>query len=504
MEALVQRLVANPHDEEALAYAHQAGAQDPKAYAFLLEKVGGETTDPAYASHWLSEAANVWLTTLGDAHRAARVLMTAIDKDPTQQVAAERLAQLYREKGDVKALVALLDRRAKALTPLISQQPELRAEVAAMYEELGRLWSEAPLAQPKKAVESFRKSIDLDAQSAYAIYSAREILKSQANWEEAYPLYEAEYAIEQDPARKLALLRDEANSRRQAGDLQGVTKVLSRARQLDDQDPGLQQEYAASILDRMQGGEQVAKSERTVAAEMLVALAESYDGEHGLAYSGAALDIEPGHERALQLYTYYARSLQKEEELSGRYLGYVDANPAGAMAAEARQVLAISYEAAGQISNAIQMLEPLRAAGDADAAARLELLYTQTGLPGVEQSSAKPALQHSASGAPHAPSYTPSEPAPKRSSALPPDKIQGILDAAQMLAGKGKKPEALIKYKEVLDTDPAHPEALAWVEDFLRTKRDYGQLRDVLLSSVRVMGSLSEGMEGRKERLREV
>src|SRR6185436_2578086 len=50
----------------------------------------------------------------------------------------------------------------------------------------------------------------------------------------------------------------------------------------------------------------------------------------------------------------------------------------------------------------------------------------------------------------------------------------------------------------------AHPEALAWVEDYLRTKRDYGQLRDVLLASVRVMGSAAEGIESRKERLREV
>src|SRR6478672_406278 len=127
IDALVQRLVANPHDEDALAYAHQAGASDPKSYAFLLEKVGTETRDPGYASHWLSEAANVWSTTLGDAHRAARVLMMAIDKDPTQQVAAERLAQLYRDKGDVKALVALLDRRAKALSPMaLGQGPQDR------------------------------------------------------------------------------------------------------------------------------------------------------------------------------------------------------------------------------------------------------------------------------------------------------------------------------------------------------------------------------------------
>ena len=72
METLIQRLVANPHDEEALAYAHRAGTQDPRSYAILLEKVGSATADPAYAAHWLSEAANVWSTTLGDAHHAAR------------------------------------------------------------------------------------------------------------------------------------------------------------------------------------------------------------------------------------------------------------------------------------------------------------------------------------------------------------------------------------------------------------------------------------------------
>src|ERR1017187_7052897 len=111
IDALVQRLAANHDDEEALACAPQAGSQDPRSYALMLERVGAETRDPAYASHWLSEAANVWSTTLGDAHRAARILMQAIDRDPTQRTPADRLAQLYRDKGDVKALVALLERR---------------------------------------------------------------------------------------------------------------------------------------------------------------------------------------------------------------------------------------------------------------------------------------------------------------------------------------------------------------------------------------------------------
>src|SRR5271154_7076227 len=184
VDALVDRLLTNPHDEDALAHAHQAGTTDPKSYALLLERVGVETRDPGYASHWLSEAANVWSTTLGDAHRAARVLMQAIDRDPTQRTAADRLAQLYRDKGDVRALLALLERRAKALAPLAPQSSEIRRELAAMHEELGRLWSDN-LQQPRKALENFRRSIDLDPSSATAIYGAREIYKTLGQWDDA-------------------------------------------------------------------------------------------------------------------------------------------------------------------------------------------------------------------------------------------------------------------------------------------------------------------------------
>jgi hypothetical protein len=151
MDAIVQRLVQNPHDQEAILYAHTAGQSDPRAYAMLLEKVGTATSDPSLASHWLTEAANVWITSLNDAHRAARAFMIAIDRDPTQSAPAERLAELYREKGDTKALAALLERRAKALAPLAARDPNIRGHVAGIHEELGRLWSEPPLTNAAKA-----------------------------------------------------------------------------------------------------------------------------------------------------------------------------------------------------------------------------------------------------------------------------------------------------------------------------------------------------------------
>lgn len=544
IDRLVQRLVENPHDEESLAYAHQAGEQDPKAYAMLLERVGSETRDPAYAAHWLAEAANVWSTTLGDAHRAARVLMMAIDKDPTAQVAAERLAQLYRDKGDTKALVALLDRRAKALAPLTAQNHELRGELAGMHEELGRLWSEAPLSQPKKAIENYKKAIELDPTSAYAIYNARELYKQMQEWQNAIPLYAAELELEQDAGRRVGLMRDEAASRKLAGDLQGATRALASAREIDGSDPALQQEYASSVLDRIQAGEAVPAEERNYAAELLVALAETYEGEHGLAYAGAALDIEPGNDRGIQLYAHYARSLGQENDLNTRYNAYLASNPGGAMANEVRGALgssapsAVSADAGGRLELAASnpSISGLDALGNDEAKLTQERAsadvrddvptgaVTASSMGGSASSmSGAGSLGSMSSGPSKRPSLVPaakiSNPPPatdrdrgdsdldnafKRGPAMSPEKMQGVLDAAQMLAGKGKKPEAFAKYKEVLESDPAHAEALAWTEDYLRSKRDYGQLRDVLLASIRATANVADQAESRKERLREV
>jgi hypothetical protein len=250
----------------------------------------------------------------------------------------------------------------------------------------------------------------------------------------------------------------------------------------------------------MTGGEDVPAQERTMGAELLVGLAEVYDGEHGFAYSSGALDIQAGHDRALQLYAHYAQTLERQDDLAARYLAYIDANPNGAMAADARWLLSGSYESAQQYDHAIQVLEPLRSLGDEQATAKLRELYGLVGqpMPTVPPPPAQPRAQP-VRGATPAPGAAQVH-APQRP-VVAADKLQGVLDAAQMLANKGKRPEAYQKYREVLESDPAHPEALSWVEDYLRTKRDYSSLRDVLLAAVRAPG---ESVEARKERLREV
>ncbi len=473
IEALVARLVANPHDQEALGYAHQAGAADPMVYATVLERVGGSTTDPAFAAHWLSEAANVYSVSLGDAHRAAQLLMAAIDRDPSAEAPAERLGALYRERGEHKSLAALTERRAKALLPYAQQSPETRAAVGAMYEELGRMWNEPPLSQPRKAAEHFRRALELEPRSVFSIYGLREIHKAAEQWADAIPYFDLEHALIDDPARKVALYQDESTVRQQAGDKVGATQVLRNARVFAPEDPVLLQGIGALVVERIKSGEAVAVDERDEAAQLFVALAEMYGGEHGLGFCLSALDAQPGNDRAVQLADYFAEQLGRTDELPARWRAYLAANPGGAMSGEVRAKLS----AAGPVAPP-----------------------PPPGLPGPPASGERRA---------QATSTPPPRPKEESRSALDdlhaadqasPEKVRAVLAQASEAASKGNKAGAFAKYKEALALDPANGEALAWVKDHLRQKRLYGELRDALVAASR--GNM--GGDERRQVLREL
>lgn len=488
VDALVQRLVANPHDQEALAYAHQAGANDPRSYATLLERVGRETPDPAYASHWLSEAANVWSTTLGDAHHAAEVLLLAVVKDPTQDLAADRLAQLYRDKGDVKGLVALLEKRAKLLAPVAAQDDAIKPKLAAMHEELGTLWAEAPLSQPMRALDNFKRAYESDPQSVFAIYSARELLKQQQQYAEAIPLFDMEQALVTDHDRKMALYRDQADVCRLAGDFAGLTNTLRNLRAYAPDDPGLIQEQATAVLERVRGGEQVSDDDVAEGGQLFVALAETYDGEHGYSYSVAGLEIDPTNDRAIQLATYYGEQLGRLAELPPWWKKYMSANPNGAMADEVRSKL----EAAGEQVPAPGSIPLREAVAEADRAQPAEAEPAEQAPVPEPVAASAPAPQQPEPQGSLEPEPEPAYSSPPPGEQLSPERLSALLDEASALASKRKTREALAKYMEVLHHDPVSPEALAWVDEHLRAKRKFADLRDVYQAASRAPGLPSE------------
>src|SRR6478736_4159672 len=290
LDALAQRLAQNPQDSEALNSAYQHGQTDPRGYAVFLEKVAAASADPLYAAHWFSESANVWSTSLNDAPRAARALMSAVEKDATNENAAERLTQLYRDKGDTKAILGLLERRVKALTQLSASRAELRADVARVSGELGRLWLEE-LRQNDKALNAFRTAVEFNKEDVYSIYQVRELLKAASKWADAIPYFDAEQRLIQgDSERQLALYQDEADVCRKANNPAAALKALRAARAVDGSDPGLKQQVASAILEQIQAKKSVSPQDRTEATQLFVELAETYPGEHGFSYSACALD----------------------------------------------------------------------------------------------------------------------------------------------------------------------------------------------------------------------
>ncbi len=498
METLIQRLVANPHDEEALAYAHREGTSDPRSYAIMLEKVGEATPDSSYAAHWLSEAANVWSTTIGDAHHAARTLMRAIEKDPTG-TAGERLAQLYRDKGDPKALVALLEKLVKLLTPLQYDRPEVRQQLATMHEELGRLWSEPPLTRPERALENWRRLVELDPQNAYGVYAAREMMKAQQMYAECIPFFAMEQAIVDDTDRKIALYRDEADIRKRIRDTAGATSALRNAWSLRPEDPALKADFGTVVLERIDAGEPVADQEKEEAAQVFVSLAETYDGDYGLSYATSALRASAGNDRAMQLADYYATQLNRVAELGPRYAAYVQTNPSGFMVADARAKAGNAKPPPAPVPRARQSMPPVptdvRAAFDAAQAANPVRPSIPGPAPSSDPSRGQPASDHQSSPA------TGYEAAKRPVSVPDMGELQALLEEAQGESQKGRKPQALIKFREALKIDPANTEALSWVEEHLRQKRMYADLRDVLLAASRVP---TISPETRKQQLRDV
>ena len=557
IDAIVQRLIANPHDSEAIAYAHHAGQADPRTYATLLERVGAGASDAALASHWFTEAAAVWQVSVGDMHRAARVLMLAIDKDPTQDAPAERLAALYREKGESRALAALLERRTRALAPLASSSRELQTSLAAMHEELGRLWAEPPLANPKKALDSYRRARELDPSSAYAVFAARELYKQAEQWSDALALYEPELALVEDPARKTALLCDEADVRQRVGDRAGAVAALGRAHALTADDATLSQQFAGAVLELVRAGEQPAEAERDAAVAALVSLAETYDGEYGLAYASGALDLAPGHDRAMQLAAHWAGSLGRDGELPTRWAAYLAANPAGLLADEARTHAGVQLAALEQAPTADATpvesaaaaeapsasvaqaspdsdrtpvpvservdLDPLSERIDLDAVSEpIDLdapseaggvateVHVESDATELQVDAAQTAVQveaadaavhvdaaetevHIAAEEPVAPLHAPS--------AEELDRVPQMLAEAESLAQHGKREQADAAYREVLAIDVGNAEALSAVEDQLRRLRKWVELREVLTRAARAPGALPET---RKAQLREV
>jgi tetratricopeptide (TPR) repeat protein len=446
-DALVQRLISNPHDQAAIAEAHAAGQQDPEAYGKLLERVGLGTPEPALASHWLNEAANVWMTTFNDPTRAVEALLQAVDRDPAGETAYSRLQELYRTSTDSEQATTLLERRAYAYATRAAEDPSLTAPAVTALKEVARRTEKS---DPKRSRAALSRALGLDPSDALAIYNLREAHKAAGEFAEALPWFAAELTLESDPERRKALLFDEAEVAKRAGLVDHGFEALTRIVDEAPTDVVVKAQIASWLLESQRGGATPNATSKERASRWFVELAETYPGEHGLAYSVCALELTPGDDRAIQLAIYYAEQLQRLPEVAPLAANYVAVNPNGVMSAQARQ-----------------------AAGDA----RPTLSQPPTSVPPGLAPTAYAAAPTAYAGAP---------------AAVGNESVDDLLERADSLARKSRKNEAIATYRQVLTLDPINADALAYLTDQLPLKRKYGELRDVLMNAAMTPAALFE------------
>ncbi len=456
--ALARRLIDNPQDAEALAAARRLGLRDAGTYALLLEKVGHGSTDRRTASHWFTEAAAVWSTTLGDTRRTESVLRESLRADPWNERAAEWLARMLEVTADPDGLLATLEGRAAACANRTDEVEDGVRRAADIFLYLGHRLNSGPFARADRALGAYERAIALDPANREAIRAARGLYAVAGRWPEVAASFEKERALLHKRADKLQSYREEATLLRSLGDSNGAIRALRYALSMHPNDLVLAEELANAILGRLKAGEAVTRTERLEAAQLFVSLAETYDGEMALAHVLNALRANPGNDVAIDLAFKLAIALGHQAMLSPFAVAYLGENPKGKHAVRVRLDLAGMHETAGRIDDAIKVLAPIER-DNMDAAAKITSLMQRTGR--VDDVVARMDA-HAAS--------------------LPPMARQGILLEAARLLDKNDRTEAAIAhYEQLLAIHPAHPEALDKVASHLRARKERGPLRDLLI-----------------------
>ena len=478
-DELIARLRRNPDDYAAFvalrAHYHQQG--DWPSLVNLLEGWASRAADPRASAQAFFEAADLALGALGDRPRGIALYERTLERSPASPEAFQRLEALAEEAGDARRLAELLERRAEAT---LQAGGDPRAS-AAIQLQLGELY-EQRFQRADRAVLHYRRAFELDPQLVPAIYAAREIYRTAGNLKATAQLYELEAAAETDLARRVSLLRELAHLRAERlTDLEGAIGALGHALGHAPGDLGVMHDLATMLLRRAEkhGSSATSDGDRRQAADLLYQMAQSVPPEHAVAYAESALDAAPDHDGAIALLEQAALEIARPDLLPVRWVAFLRAASDAPGAMEMRRRLGEAYVDAGQPEDAIVCFEPLLDVGDTAAAERLIELYRQVG----RGADVARALGVSVAG------LRPEQRAPR---------LREMMD---VLVAQGDRAGAAERAYELLQVDPASPDALAFLEDELRGRSAWQELRDLLLTAARVPGLT---VDSRKQRLREV
>ncbi len=376
--------------------------------------------------------------------------------------------RLSHNPDDAEALYFLWDYHGgraefQQLATLVEQTAGRRGDprsAADLFFRAGELWAKN-VGRADKAVGNYRRAYELDPAQLGAVEAARAIYLQLGNVRSAAQLLERQLAQTADPLVRAMLLREGAQIHAQLGDTSSQIAYLDELLGQSPDDWELLRELASAYLSRAQSP-QAQPDDGPSAARLLSTLAQSVGGEHGVAFAESALDAFAGDEPAYAVLHEAYGAQGRLDELAVRQIAFVAANPTSPYTPVIRRALADQYIAYGQADDAIACLEPLL--GDDPSLSRtLAGLYRDAG------------RAHDLAALLQA--LAPETDAGQR--------VVDLKELAALYGQQGNRTAMLEALREVLALDPADLEALALVEDDLRARGAWNDLREALAEAVR-------------------
>ena len=152
--------------------------------------------DPAVLRDLGLRAARIW-ERLSDSGRAEGRYQAVLELEAENQDALSALERIYRNRGDVVLLAETLLKRAGLTSQDDDQKRKLLAEAARLYE--------GPLADEDRAVEAWRKVLEVEESDAQALTALAALYERTRRWEDLVTVLNAQARFTDAAAQRAQL-----------------------------------------------------------------------------------------------------------------------------------------------------------------------------------------------------------------------------------------------------------------------------------------------------------
>ncbi|MCK9460931.1 MAG: hypothetical protein M0R80_14935 [Proteobacteria bacterium] len=508
-QAILER---DPHDTQAFVnlcnIAEKEGdfeyLADLLKYRAQISKQIEEVVDLYF------RAGEIYHDKLNDVTRAAEVLLEGFDRDPTHAGVGEKLDTIYRNAGDWEGAIALAEQRLSAL-----EQADVRGTKVVirsdLHQQAGEILDKA-LKDDERALNHYRKAIELDKTNLVAIYGAREIYYRTGKYKNAAKLCELEARVEKDEARRIALYRELAHTlSTHLSDPEQAATALKRALKLNPEDDAVKVELAKTIAACKVTPE--TNKDHRWASEFLLKAAREGTAEDPLVLARFALMALPESEKAVEFIEHKARELGDLSALTDAYQQVIERlGDLQFQAPMIRRLAKVYLDEIGEPESALawmRRLDPLGLEDDKRVVAKLskgvEARASQAPPPAKGRADAQPAIaatvprtmereERSASRpvptarpsrppVPAKSSFAPAEPLPPPGGADLESYVNELQQQAEKARRAGDDAGAEERMLQIIDYAPHDQKATTYLERRFRARGDWLSLRDLLMRS---------------------